>query len=85
MFKIGFLLCVGWEAGKFISEITVSALRKVACEIVAHLSNKDESVLKYLNERYSLEERRRLKRKYNLNLDISEPEPKEKIVNRIGF
>lgn len=85
MFKIGFLLCVGWEAGKLISEITVSALRKAACEIVAHLSNKDESVLKYLNETYSLEERRRLKRKYNLNLDTSEPEPKEEIVNKIGF
>ena len=82
MFKIGFLLCVGWEAGK----LTVKAFYGALCGLLAYASNKDESLLKYINNTLSLEQRRDLKRIYhNLNIDVSEPEPEEEIVNRIGF
>lgn len=82
MFKIGFLLCVGWEAGK----LTVKAFYGVLAEILAYATNKNEDILKYMNSTLSLEERRRLKRNYRyLNIDVSEPEPKEEIVNKIGF
>lgn len=80
MFKIGFLLCVGWEAGK----LTVKAFYGALVGILTYASNKDESLLKYINNTLSLEERRQLKRTFhNLSIDVSEP--KDKIVNRIGF